>query len=118
MTEKDFGFTVDHIGINSANEQEALKIAGVLESLFGFEAKNGNSSVFCAGKRIEVMKKNYKGHNGHIAIGTSDIDGAVEYMKGKGILFDEQSAVVKEGKLIAVYLQDEIAGFAFHLVRK
>ena len=54
------GFELKHIGINCENEEEAEKTAGTFASLFGFEKKSGNSSVF-AGSAVEAMKSPYLG---------------------------------------------------------
>ena len=51
-------------------------------------------------------------------MGTNTIDRAVAHLKARGVEFDEDSRVVKNGKLIAIYLKEEIAGFAVHLVQK
>lgn len=112
------GFELKHIGINTANQEEALKAAKMFETLFGFAAKEGNSSVF-AGSYVECMKEPYLGKNGHIAIGTNSVDRAVAYLENKGFRFNQDSAKKNnKGKLTAIYLADEIAGFAVHLVQK
>lgn len=112
------GFELAHIGINAENGDAALKAARMFEALFGFSVKEGNSSVF-AGKYVEVMKQPYLGKNGHIAIGTNNADRAVAYLERQGFAFNRESAKKDaKGKLTAVYLQEEIAGFAVHLVGK
>ena len=111
-------FSLAHIGINAANEEEALKTAQLFSALFGFEVKPGNSSVF-AGTAVEVMKTPYLGKNGHIAIGTPDVAAAKAELEGRGFHFNEDTAKFKaDGTLNAIYLTDEIAGFAVHLVGK
>ena len=50
------GFELAHIGINAENEEEAKKGAAMFETLFGFAAKEGNSSVF-AGTAVELMNR-------------------------------------------------------------
>ena len=40
------------------------------------------------------------------------------YLEAQGFEFDPASANVKDGALKAIYLKDEIAGFAIHLVQK
>ena len=92
-------YTFAHMGINCANAEEARKGAALLEALFGLTVREGNSSVF-AGKDVELMKSPYLGKNGHIAIGTPDVVAAVEELKS----------------LNAIYLADEICGFAVHLM--
>lgn len=111
-------YSLAHIGINAANEEEARKIAEMFCTLFGFEAKVGNSSIF-AGKGVEVMKEPYLGTNGHIAIATPDVPAAKAELEARGFTFNEASAKYKaDGRLNAIYLTDEIGGFAVHLVGK
>ena len=117
MTAHDFGFQIAHIGLNQENESAALCTAQTLQTIFGFSYKIGNSSIFLADQKLEIMKKPFRGTNGHIAIGTTDIDGAVEYLRRTGVVFADETAVVRDGKLTAIYLAQEVAGFAIHLVR-
>jgi hypothetical protein len=67
------GFEVKHIGINTENAEEAMKAAKLFELMFGFDVSEGNSSIFCGSRAIEIMKKQYLGKNGHIAIGTNTL---------------------------------------------
>lgn len=112
------GFELMHIGINAENEQEALGAAKMFELLFGFEVKNGNSSVF-AGKYVEMMKTPFLGKHGHIAIGTNNIHRAVAFFERKGFEFNYDT-VNKDakGNYPAIYFKDEISGFAIHLLQK
>ena len=64
------------------------------------------------------MKKPFRGAKGHIGIKTNFVDRAKAYLERQGFEFDESSASYKEGRLNAIYLKDEIAGFAFHIVQK
>ncbi len=113
------GFELAHVGVNAENEEEALKAANRFAFLFGMPAKVGNSSIF-AGSALEVMKTPYLGKNGHIAIRTNYIDRAVNYMESVlGVKFNEESAKRDaKGALKAIYLEEEIGGFAVHLVQK
>ena len=113
------GFELAHIGINAENEEEAVKAANRFAFIFGMPAKVGNSSIF-AGTAVEVMKTPYLGKNGHIAIRTNYIDRAVNYLENVlGVAFDEESAKRDaKGALKAIYLKEEIGGFAVHLVQK
>ena len=115
---KMLGFDLKHIGINASNEEEACGIADSFETLFGFAKKSGVSSVF-AGTAIEAMKTPYLGKNGHIAIGTNYMDRAIYHLEKQGVKFDMNTAKKDDkGKIKTVYLQDEIGGFAVHLVQK
>ncbi len=112
------GFELRHIGVNCEDEAAADSVAARYDELFGFTKKPGNSSIF-AGIEVEAMKKIGRGKNGHIAIGTNSVARAKNYLESvKGVKFIEDSAVVKNGKLTAIYLDEEIGGFAIHLVQK
>ena len=111
------GLEIAHVGINSADEAEAMDTATKLCKLLGWTMKVGNSSIF-AGTGIEVMKSPFRGTKGHIGIKTNFIVRAKAYLERQGFEFDESSANVKDGQLKAIYLKDEIAGFAIHLVQK
>lgn len=111
------GFELKHVGINCENETEADQAAGFFAKAFGFAKKTGNSSIF-AGSYIEAMKEPYLGAKGHIAIGTNNIERAVNYLDVIGVSVDMETAKYKDGKLTAVYLKDEVSGFAVHLVQK
>lgn len=111
------GFELAHVGVNAANEEDAMKVANRFAFLFGMSIKNGNSSVF-AGKAMEVMKMPFKGKFGHIAIRTNYIERAVNYMNTVlGVEFEEPVRD-ENGKYKAIYLKEEIGGFAVHLLQK
>jgi 2-dehydro-3-deoxyphosphogluconate aldolase/(4S)-4-hydroxy-2-oxoglutarate aldolase len=115
---KILGFSLAHVGINAAGEEEAVKTARLFETLFGFTQKAGAASIF-AGEGIEVMNPPYLGRNGHIAIGTSSLKRAAAHLERKGFTFKADSAKTdSKGDVIAIYLAGEIAGFAVHLVQK
>jgi 2-dehydro-3-deoxyphosphogluconate aldolase/(4S)-4-hydroxy-2-oxoglutarate aldolase len=112
------GFELRHLGVNEPDEGTALKEAQKMEALFGFAVKMGNSSHF-AGIGFEFMKTRYLGQNGHIAIGTVNVDRAAAYFAGKGIAtLPETGKRDASGALTAIYLDVEVGGFALHLVKK
>ncbi len=111
------GFGFAHLGINMDNERDALEGATEFSRVFGFPVKNGNSSVF-AGKALEITKKKFPGENGHIAIATNYMDRAIYYLGMRGINIKEETKKEKDGKLVAVYLDVEVGGFAIHLVQR
>ncbi|MFH1961323.1 MAG: keto-hydroxyglutarate-aldolase/keto-deoxy-phosphogluconate aldolase, partial [bacterium] len=84
---------------------------------FYFPIKEGTSSIF-AGPGFEIMKSQYLGKHGHIAIATNDIHRAITYLKMKNISALPETAKEKEGKLKAIYLDQEVSGFAIHLLQK
>jgi len=113
------GFELGHVGINAENEEEAKKAAARFSFIFGLPAKDGNSSIF-AGSAVEVMKTPYLGKNGHIAIRTNYIERAINYLESVlGVEFNAESEKRDaKGALKAIYLKEEIGGFAVHLVQK
>ena len=54
-----------HIGINAKNEEDAVKTAELLCSILGYTGRNCSSSIF-VGDAVEVMRKPFRGENGHI----------------------------------------------------
>ena len=112
------GFELRHVGINASDEKEADSVASAFENLFGFVKNVGNSSIF-AGTGIEVMKAPYLGQKGHIAIQTNYIDRAIFHLEAQGFTFNEDSKKYgKNDKLVAIYLNEELGGFAVHLVQR
>jgi len=111
------GFEFTHLGINEENKDKALNSANLLSHLFYFPIKEGTSSIF-AGPGFEVVKNKYLGKHGHIAIATNDIYRTITYLKIKGISVLPETAKEKEGKLKAIYLAQEVSGFAIHLLQK
>lgn len=111
------GFQLAHLGISEENPESAHRSAQLFSHAFYFPVKEGNSSIF-AGSGFELMKKKYLGEHGHIAIATNDISRAVAYLKRKGISVLPETAKEKDGKLKAIYLEQEISGFAIHLLQK
>lgn len=111
------GFGFAHLGINEENKDKAFDSANLLSGLFYFPIKEGNSSIF-AGSGFEVMKNQYLGKHGHMAIATNDIHRAIAYLKAKGISILTETAKEDKGKLKAVYIDQEVSGFAIHLLQK
>lgn len=111
------GFEFAHLGINEETKDKALNSANLLSQLFYFSVKEGATSIF-AGSGFEVMKNQYLGKHGHIAIATNHIYRAINYLKTKGIPVLPETAKEEDGKLKAIYLDQEVSGFAIHLLQK
>lgn len=112
------GFKLLHVGINNANEDDALSDSAKFGTLLGEDIKGGNSSVF-VGTLIEMMKKPGRGTHGHIAIQTNYMDRAMYHLQKRGYEFDETSFVRNDkGEITVAYIKGEIAGFAVHFNQK
>ena len=114
---KMLGFELVHVGVNCADADEALDVAKKFSALFGWPVKEGNSSDF-AGSYVEAMKAPGLGSKGHVAVACNSIVRAKAYLEGQGFKFNEDSLKLKNGKPVAIYLAEEIGGFAIHLLQK
>lgn len=111
------GFEVAHIGINQDDRKKSLSVAALFNKAFNFPIKEGNSSNF-AGTGIEIMNSPYLGEQGHIAIKTNSIRRAIYYLEKRGFKVDQDTAKFKNGRMNAVYIEEEFGGFAVHLLQK
>jgi len=111
-------FALAHVGVSTADAQEAEAVARRFGALFGFEVTAGNSSIF-ASPGIEVVKGRSRGELGHIAIRTASIPRAVAYLSRNGFAVDQASVkLAADGSPKAIYLAEEVAGFALHLLQE
>ena len=113
------GFTLAHIGINCEDESQTHAVAQLFCRLFGLEYKPGNSSVF-AGSIVETMTPlPGRGINGHIAIGTNNVERAMYQLENLGAKFlNETAKKDANGNIKAIYLDMDVNGFAIHLIQK
>lgn len=112
------GFSVVHVGINTENPEAAAKAAGFFHTFLGFPLRDQSNSIF-ASEGIEIMKFLGMGTKGHIGIGTNTLLRGIAYLERQGITFNQDSLKRDDkGNMTLIYLKDEIAGFAVHLVQK
>ncbi len=110
------GLEFVHVGINSADEAEAQKTAESF-SAFNMAINPGNSSIFMD-KAIEVMKSPFYGSKGHLAFRCIDLERTVYYLGKKGFTVKEESVKYDaKGKMKVCYFNEEVGGFAIHLVK-
>lgn len=104
-----------HIGVNGGSQ--ARLIAESFAKMFQGELSE-TSKGFFGTSLIEIMNEdNAKGTHGHIAMGVSSVDRAMQYFKSQGFEFDEDSIKFdKQGYAKFAYFKGEIGGFAIHLV--
>lgn len=112
------GFNLHHVGIPCGDAQGAASTAKAICAIFGFAYKEGNSSDF-AMPMVECCKQPFPGKNGHIAIGTWNVDRAVYHLGRQGIKFLEETRKTDaKGKTKAIYIEGDFGGFAIHLVQR
>ena len=111
------GYELGHIGIHAKSAENASDICRTLKEAFAFPLQEGAVSNF-AGSEFEIMKKPFLGVHGHIAIRTNSISRALADLESKGYMSNPSSVKYKDGQINAVYLENEIGGFAIHLLRK
>ena len=114
---KMLGLEVKHVGVNSGSPEQAHKDASLFAKLLGWEMDDHANATF-VGEGFEVMKIPFRGTHGHIAVACNSIKRARWHMERRGFVFDDESAIIRDGKLRAIYLKDEIGGFAVHLLQK
>lgn len=111
------GLELRHVGMNADSQEQAGKDALNFARLMGAELEERQSSFF-AGKGFEIMKHDGKGEKGHIAIACNDVDRAIWHLQRRGFQFDESTRTMRGEKTGFIYLRDQIAGFAVHLIQK
>ncbi|MDR0643984.1 MAG: bifunctional 4-hydroxy-2-oxoglutarate aldolase/2-dehydro-3-deoxy-phosphogluconate aldolase [Treponema sp.] len=110
------GLSMVHIGVNTNNDSKSA--AKFFAEAFDFSLRETSASIF-ASESIELMNNTGKGTHGHIAIGANNVERAKFHLENRGVAFDETTAKYNDrGKLIFIYLKEEIAGFAVHLTVK
>ena len=110
------GLELKHIGINNENEEQAKKNAGIFSLITGLPVSD--TGAYFVGKEFEILKKNYLGTHGHIALQVNNLMRAKWHIEQRGFEFNEDSLSLKDGKPNAIYLKDEVAGFAVHILQK
>lgn len=119
VTSEALGFEFAHVGINCETPETAHACSGYLRELFDFVGEEGDSSIFSADKRIEIMKKPFYGTNGHIGIFTNSVKRAMYYLKKRGFdMLEESIRYDKKGNLKSAYLKDSLNGFMLHIVQR
>jgi 2-dehydro-3-deoxyphosphogluconate aldolase / (4S)-4-hydroxy-2-oxoglutarate aldolase len=112
------GFELAHVGLNEENSETAGKSAELFSRLFQFPVAEGQGSFFVGKREVEILKGPGRGEKGHLALGTNDVGRALSHLKRQGVGPVAGTEQLKDGKIILVYLDREIAGFAIHLRQK
>ncbi|MBI5475267.1 MAG: bifunctional 4-hydroxy-2-oxoglutarate aldolase/2-dehydro-3-deoxy-phosphogluconate aldolase [Ignavibacteriales bacterium] len=113
---KVLGFSLRHIGINTPDAATSYKISTEISKIFNMRSRDTEGSVFVA-EQFEVMKHNYLGTHGHIAITTNFIERAIDHFNRRGVKIIPDTKNIINGKLKTVYVDLDLGGFAVHLVQ-
>ncbi len=116
---KMMNFELCHMGVNTQGMEEAKSMANLFKAMFDFDVIENAGAVFSQ-SYIEFMAPPFFGKYGHIAIGTNYIDRARSYLERKGFEFNYNSikTFANSSKIVVIYMKNEIAGFAVHLLQK
>lgn len=113
-----FEMSIAHIGINAKGDKEAVKFAEQFFKFMGLPIKETPISYF-NDQLIEIMKENGRGTNGHIGFKVNDCEKAIKYFVTNGLKVAQDTIKYdEEGKCIFAYFEQEIAGFAIHLIQR
>lgn len=111
------GMYLHHVGINPTALSACRQTVDALSTQFGLsQGKETPTAVFVDGF-FEVMKTQGPGEKGHICVRVSCIRRAINYLETAGVKFDENSRQYNAfGELFVIYFEEQIAGFAYHLI--
>lgn len=110
------GLELKHVAMNATSET-SKDVADKVACIFGGKVRETGKGYF-GSEFIEVMN-NGVGQHGHLAVGTTSVLRAKNYLELKGFKFDESTAEYNEnGDLKFIYLKEEINGFKIHLLKK
>ncbi len=110
------GLEFAHVGINNENKAEAERTIALLQTL-GMVRKDGNSSTFLD-TTIEVLPIMFRGSMGHLGFRCINVERTAAYLATKGLTVNEET-IVKDakGRIKSCYFNEELSGFAVHLIR-
>lgn len=111
------GLNLSHIGIHQADANNSLDLVKKLEEAFHWPVRYG-SNLYFVGKSIEVTNDIGSRANASITIVTDNINRSIYYLEKRNFTLDQRTAIYKEGKLMAIYLDEDFGGFAVKLIQK
>ncbi len=116
-----FNFRIVHVGVNCADETEAIEGVRFMEMFFGLPENPDKRSLdsLYTDTTVEWLTKPGRGKHGHLAIATNDLEGAQAFLEEKGLTFDPDSRkYTDDGRVLVIYAEQDIAGFAVHLLQE
>lgn len=117
--EISLGFELAHVGINNPSKDVAVANVERMNKIFPLGAKIGSGKSSFLGTAVEFMHNPFYGSNGHIGFKTNSPERAKAFFEKQGFMIREDSiAYDKDGSMKFFYIEEEIGGFALHVVRK
>jgi len=117
--ELSLGFELAHVGINHANKEDALAVGEALNARFPLGVKVGNGKSSFLGTAVELMHSPYYGTHGHIGFRTNSVERAKAFFESQGFAIKEDTINYdSKGNMKFFYLENEVGGFALHVVKK
>lgn len=108
---------VAHISLPNSDEKTCESNTQKLANLFQQSIIEDTQANIVGS--FEIMKNSGRGMHARICVSTSSIERAMFHLQRNNITFDLESATYdKKNKLASIFVEDEINGFAFQLVRK
>lgn len=108
-------FKLAHVGLNPSPQAYNENLEK-LSKLLSAQPKETSNSHF-VGDYVELMK-NGRGQFGHLALSTPNVERAKYFLENQGFTFDESTIKYENNTMKLAYLNEEIAGFALHLVKE
>lgn len=114
---RSLGFNLKHVGVNADSPEAGERMARRFSELFDLPYKPGGRSDF-SGTIVEFCKDAFPGAAGHIGISTLNVERAAAWLEARGVaLRDDYRSYDKNGNVVCIYLAEEFAGFAVHIVK-
>lgn len=111
------GFQLARVAIDGGDPAQAATLASLLGNLFGLPvAGHAGSSLLGPRREIEVLHQAGRGAKGHLAFSANKLERAVHFLAAKGVDTVADSAQIRDGRLVSVFLDLDLNGFAVQLV--
>ncbi len=110
------GFSLKHVGINGTSSEESLALGVRLGNILHMKVEERPGAMFVGGQ-FEITKAKSRGEHGHLAIGTNFIHRAIAHLSRCGVDVLPETKVEKDGRLMTIFLNLEVGGFAVHLAQ-
>lgn len=111
-------FRFDHMAVNEDSMEASFETAEAFNAIFATGARKTSKGAF-AGDFIEVIgcKSMTRGTKGHIGFKTNNVARAIAYFEKIGAALNYDTLLGTPEKPEFIYLENEIGGFAVHIMK-